>query len=104
VAICAPIAPYAATRSVVRTMAEEAGDFVLIWVSTPLAHCEARDRKGLYARARAGGLPGFTGIDDPYEEPADADLAIDTSDRPVEECLRDVVAFLRRGGWLEGPS
>ncbi|MDP9239056.1 MAG: adenylyl-sulfate kinase [Actinomycetota bacterium] len=100
VAICAPIAPYASTRAAVRAMAEATGDFVLVWVSTPLERCEARDRKGLYARARAGGLPGFTGIDDPYEAPLDADVVIDTSERPVEECVQDVVAFLRRGGWL----
>ncbi|PZS34805.1 MAG: adenylyl-sulfate kinase [Pseudonocardiales bacterium] len=100
VAICAPIAPYASTRAAVRAMAEAAGDFVLVWVSTPLERCEARDRKGLYARARAGGLPGFTGIDDPYEEPLDADVVIDTSDRPIGDCVAEVVTFLRHGGWL----
>ncbi len=100
VAICAPIAPYAATRAAVRAMAERVGDFVLVWVSTPLERCEARDRKGLYARARAGELPGFTGIDDPYEQPDDADVVVDTSDRPVVDCLGDVKTFLREGGWL----
>lgn len=102
VAICAPIAPYETTRAQVRAMAQAAGDFVLIWVATPLEQCEQRDRKGLYARARAGQLTGFTGIDDPYEEPADADLVIDTSGRSVPDCVAEVVALLERGGWLEG--
>jgi len=101
-AICAPIAPYEATRAQVRAMAEAVGDFVLIWVATPLERCEQRDRKGLYARARAGQLTAFTGIDDPYEEPTDADLVIDTSGRDVSDCVAEVVELLERGGWLEG--
>ncbi len=100
IAICAPIAPYARTRAEVRAMAEAVGSFVLVWVATPLARCEERDRKGLYARARAGQLTGFTGIDDPYEEPSDADLVIDTSTRGVDDCVREVVELLQRGGWL----
>ena len=100
VAICAPIAPYARTRADVREMAEAVGDFVLVWVSTPLEQCEARDRKGLYAQARAGTLTGFTGIDDPYEEPTDADLLINTSGRPVADCVDEVVRRLTDGGWL----
>jgi len=99
-AICAPIAPYAQTRAEVRAMAQAVGDFVLIWVSTSLADCEARDRKGLYAQARAGTLTGFTGIDDPYDEPTDADLVIDTAGRPLSECLDEVVGRLVAGGWL----
>src|SRR6185437_12815085 len=79
IAICAPIAPYAAARAGVRRMVSEVGDFVLVHVSTPLEVCEARDRKGLYAQARAGIIGSFTGISDPYEVPDDADLAIDTS-------------------------
>ena len=79
IAICAPIAPYAAARAGVRRMVSEVGDFVLVHVSTPLEVCEARDRKGLYAQARAGVIGSFTGISDPYEEPDDADLVIDTS-------------------------
>jgi sulfate adenylyltransferase len=98
IAVCAPIAPYAATRAHVRAGVEEVGDFVLVHVSTPLEVCEARDRKGLYARARAGLLQGFTGIDDPYEEPEDADLTIDTSVTPVDEALARVLAHL--GPWL----
>ena len=101
VAICAPIAPYAATRAEVRRMVGEAGGgFVLVHVSTPLAECERRDRKGLYARARAGLIPEFTGISDPYEAPTDADLAVDTSDLDVDEATAKVLAVLRDRGYL----
>lgn len=88
IAVAAPIAPFAAGRAHVRAMAEEAGaHFVLVHVSTPLAVCEARDRKGFYARARAGEIAEFTGISSPYEEPEDADLVIDTTDVPVPEAV-----------------
>jgi sulfate adenylyltransferase len=100
IAICAPIAPYAAARAAVRSMVTEAGDFVLIHVATPLEVCEARDRKGLYAKARAGLITGFTGIDDPYEEPKDASLVLDTSALSRREAVDAVLALLTRGGWL----
>jgi sulfate adenylyltransferase len=99
-AVCAPIAPYAATRAAVRAEAEAVGDFLLVHVATPLAVCEQRDRKGLYARARAGLIPQFTGISDPYEEPDDAELVVDTSTEPLDECLDRLLAALRAGGWL----
>ena len=84
IAICAPIAPYAATRRELRETIEAVGGFVEVHVSTSLETCEARDRKGLYAKARAGLIKGFTGIDDPYEAPENPDLAIDTADiRPA---------------------
>jgi sulfate adenylyltransferase len=102
VAICAPIAPYAAARAGVRSMVTEVGDFVLVHVSTPLAECEARDRKGLYAKARAGVIGSFTGISDPYEEPSDADLVIDTSLVSRRDAVAAVLAHLSRGGWLPG--
>ena len=102
IAICAPIAPYAAARATVRSMVGEAGDFVLVHVSTPLAVCEARDRKGLYAKARAGVIGSFTGISDPYEEPADADLVLDTSLVSRHDAVAAVLAHLSRGGWLAG--
>lgn len=96
VAVCAPIAPYERTRTAVRSMVAEAdATFVLVHVATPLAECERRDRKGLYAKARAGEIPEFTGISDPYEAPTDADLVIDTTDRPVGDCVDDVLAFVR---------
>jgi sulfate adenylyltransferase len=101
-AICCPIAPYAQARTDSRTMAQANGaGFVLVWVSTPLEVCERRDRKGLYARARAGTLPGMTGIDDPYEEPSDADLVLDTSDLPVEAAVAKVLDHLTDNGWVE---
>ena len=100
IAICAPIAPYAAARAAVRSMVSEVGDFVLVHVSTPLAVCEARDQKGLYAKARAGLVGSFTGISDPYEEPTDADLVLDTSLIPRQDAVAAVLAHLSRGGWL----
>jgi sulfate adenylyltransferase len=100
-AICAPIAPYAATRDEVREMAESVGaDFVLVHVATPLEECERRDRKGLYAKARAGLIPEFTGISDPYEEPDDADVVIDTTGVSVERAVSSVYSHLVSGGWI----
>jgi sulfate adenylyltransferase len=91
IAVAAPIAPFAAGRARVRTLAEEAGaHFVLVHVSTPLAVCEARDRKGFYAKARAGEIAEFTGVSSPYEEPDDAELVIDTTDVPVPDAVETV--------------
>ena len=87
-AICAPIAPYAESRAAVRAMVEPVGDFVLVHVSTPLEECERRDLKGLYAKARAGLIPEFTGISDPYDVPTDADLVVDTAQVSREEALQ----------------
>jgi sulfate adenylyltransferase len=100
IAICAPIAPYAATRTRVREMVTEVGDFLLIHVATPIEVCEARDRKGLYAKARAGLIGQFTGVSDPYEEPLDADLVIDTSKMTREQASDAVLGLLGSGGWL----
>jgi sulfate adenylyltransferase len=99
-AVCAPIAPYASTRAEVRQMVAANGDFVLIHVATPLEVCEQRDLKGLYAKARAGVITEFTGISDPYEEPDDANLRIDTSSITVEEAVAIVLEHLERNGWL----
>ena len=103
VAVCAPIAPYDATRREVRRMVESGGGFVLVHVATPLEVCETRDRKGLYAKARAGVLKEFTGISDPYEEPTDADIVIDTTSITPEEAAQDVILHLEREGYI-GPS
>ena len=101
VAICSPIAPFDATRQQVRAMAEEAGGaFVLIHVATPLEECERRDRKGLYAKARRGEIPEFTGISSPYEEPADPAVRVDTTGRTIEDALSDVLEVLDAHGWL----
>jgi sulfate adenylyltransferase len=100
IAICAPVAPFAAARARVRQMVSEVGDFFLIHVATPLEVCEARDRKGLYAKARAGLIGQFTGISDPYEEPADAELVLDTSVLSRSEAVAAVLRLLTDGGWL----
>ncbi len=95
VAICSPIAPFDATRQEVRRMVAEAGgEFVLVHVATSLAECERRDRKGLYAKARAGEIPEFTGISSPYEEPADATIRVDTEGRSIEAVLGEILAAL----------
>lgn len=105
IAICAPIAPYGAARALVRSMASEVGDFLLIHVATPPQVCEARDRKGLYAKARAGLIDNFTGVSDPYEEPRDAELTIDTSLMTRQQSVDAVLKLLVTGGWLpDGPG
>ena len=82
VAVCSPIAPFDETRQQVRAMVDDAGGaFFLVHVATPLEECERRDRKGLYAKARRGEIPEFTGISSPYEEPQDADVRVDTTGR-----------------------
>jgi sulfate adenylyltransferase len=98
-AVCAPIAPYDETRQWVRATVEAAGgpgSFILVWISTPLEECERRDVKGLYAKARAGEIKGFTGIDDPYEPPLDADLVIDTTNVTVESAVEQIIDLLSR--------
>jgi sulfate adenylyltransferase len=99
--ICCPIAPYAQARADARALALAAGaDFVLVHVATPLEVCEQRDRKGLYARARAGTLTGMTGVDDPYEEPADADIRLDTSEQNIGSAVDVVLTYLAEEGWI----
>jgi sulfate adenylyltransferase len=101
-AVCCPIAPYDAARQAARDFARSTGaGFVLVWVATPLAECERRDRKGLYAKARAGQLTGMTGIDDPYETPGDADLVLDTSHLTPSEAIGLVLRHLGGNGWIE---
>lgn len=103
-AICSPIAPFEATRQAVQEMTLRAGGrFVLIHVATPLAECERRDRKGLYARARRGEIPDFTGISSPYEEPRDPDLRLDTTNQDINELTQRILEFgASRGLWPEG--
>ncbi|MDX1433169.1 MAG: bifunctional sulfate adenylyltransferase/adenylylsulfate kinase [Gammaproteobacteria bacterium] len=101
VAICAPIAPYASTRRAVRELIEESGAMIEIHVSTPLAVCEQRDRKGLYAKARKGLIPEFTGISDPYEVPEHPELRIDTSDMSPMEAAQEIFLYLLREGYLD---
>ncbi|MFM8279167.1 MAG: adenylyl-sulfate kinase [Candidatus Limnocylindrus sp.] len=94
IAIAAPIAPFAESREAARALAAGVAPFYLIYVSTPLEICEARDRKGLYAKARAGEIAEFTGISSPYEIPADADLVIDASLVSIESAVDQVKALL----------
>jgi sulfate adenylyltransferase len=103
IAICAPIAPYEAVRQEVRAMIEPRGGFVLVYLSTPLEVCEARDRKGLYAKARAGIVKEFTGISDPYEPPEKAEVRIDTSEVTAEEAAQMIMVHLQSEGYL-GPA
>jgi sulfate adenylyltransferase len=100
IAICAPIAPYAAARAAARELVTQTGDFLLVYVATPVDVCAARDRKGLYAKARAGLIDGFTGVSDPYEEPGDADLVLDTSAMKTTDAVNAVLRLLITGGWL----
>ncbi len=100
VAVCAPIAPYESTRREVRKMVEAGGGFILVHVATPLEVCEARDRKGLYAKARAGLVKEFTGISDPYEIPTDADVTIDTTTTTPAEAAQQVILHLEREAYI----
>ncbi|HYN22307.1 MAG TPA: bifunctional sulfate adenylyltransferase/adenylylsulfate kinase [Thermoanaerobaculia bacterium] len=100
IAICAPIAPYDGVRREVRETVEPGGGFVLVFISTPIETCEERDRKGLYAKARAGILKEFTGISDPYEEPADAEVVIDTTKLSPEEAAQEILLYLEREGYV----
>jgi sulfate adenylyltransferase len=100
IAICAPIAPYDSLRKDVRAMIEPLGGFVLVYIATPLDVCEQRDRKGMYAKARSGIIKEFTGISDPYEEPGDADLVIDSSDTTPEEATQQVLLHLQKLGYF----
>lgn len=100
IAICAPIAPYDNVRKEVRSLVERAGGFVLVHLSTPLDVCEQRDRKGLYAKARAGIVPSFTGVSDPYEPPADAEVVINTAEMTPEEAAQEIILHLERAGYI----
>ncbi len=102
IAICAPIAPYDGVRKEVRQMVEPGGGFQLVYLGTPLEVCESRDRKGLYAKARAGIVKEFTGISDPYEEPTDADLTINTAEYTPEEAAQAIILHLEKEGFI-GP-
>ncbi len=100
IAICAPIAPYRQTRRDVRAMIEAVGGFVEIHVATPIETCESRDRKGLYAKARAGLIPEFTGVSDPYEVPEKPELAIDTTSLGIDEAVQQILLKLEHEGYL----
>jgi sulfate adenylyltransferase len=104
IALCAPIAPYGHVRRRNRELISQYGGYVLVHVSTPIEVCEARDRKGLYAKAKAGLIEAFTGVSDPYEIPDDADVVLDTSDITPEEAAQRVYLFLEKEGYIGPPS
>lgn len=104
IAICAPIAPYDTTRKAVRELVSAGGGFILVHIATPLEVCEGRDRKGLYAKARAGIIKEFTGISDPYELPEDCEVTIDTTDLTPEESAQKIILYLEREGYIGPPA
>jgi len=99
VTLTAFISPYRKDRDAVRAAMKE-GDFVEIFVDAPLEVCEARDPKGLYKKARAGELKGFTGIDDPYEAPTKPELVLDAGKKSAEDLADEVIAYLKKSGKL----
>ena len=101
IAICAPIAPYEESRQYGRDLISRYGGYILVYMSTPLEVCEQRDRKGLYAKAKAGIIKGVTGIDDPYEVPANADIIIDTAELVPSEAAELVLRYLREQGYIK---
>ena len=102
IAICAPIAPYTATRRAVREMIEAFGAFIEVHVATRLEECERRDRKGLYKLAREGKIKEFTGISDPYEAPTKSELVVDTENVDVDHCAHQVILKLEQMGLIRG--
>jgi sulfate adenylyltransferase len=103
-AVCAAIAPHAGVRDEVRHMIAPVGGFVLVYVATPLDVCEARDPKGLYAKARAGVIESFTGISDPYEAPDAPDVTIDTTCTSPDEAIERILSFMTRHGFADESS
>jgi sulfate adenylyltransferase len=101
IAICAPIAPYTAMRREVRDLIEQHGAFIEIHVATSLEVCESRDRKGLYAKARKGIIPEFTGISDPYEVPERAEIRIDTENKSPMQAAQEIMLYLLKEGYLD---
>jgi len=101
IAICAPIAPYKNTRAFNRALISQNGKYVEVHVSTPLEVCEGRDRKGLYAKAKAGLIKGFTGINDPYEIPESPELVIDSSNLTPEEATQEILLYLENNGYIK---
>jgi adenylylsulfate kinase len=99
--LVAAVSPYRAARRQVR---QEIADFVEVYVQCPLAECERRDVKGMYAKARAGALRGFTGVDDPYEAPEHAEVVVRTAEQTARECVQAVLAKLEELGHLKGSA
>jgi sulfate adenylyltransferase len=103
VVVCAAVSPYRATRNDVRNMVG-ADQYIEVFVDTPLAVCEERDVKGLYAKARRGEIKGFTGIDDPYEDPQHAEVVLDTVDHTAEENARKIINLILERGFIRSDT
>jgi sulfate adenylyltransferase len=101
IAICAPIAPYAGSRRHNRELISHYGGYVEVFLCTPLSVCETRDRKGIYAKARAGIMKGVTGIDDPYQAPSNADIVLDTSSITPLQAAQEVLLYLSKHGYIK---
>jgi sulfate adenylyltransferase len=101
IAICAPIAPYEEARRHNRELISRYGGYIEVYLSTPIETCETRDRKGLYARARAGKIKGVTGVDDPYIPPSNPDLKIDTTALTPDETAQEVLLYLEEHGYIK---
>jgi sulfate adenylyltransferase len=99
--IAAPIAPFEDSRDQARKLVEKHGSFYLIHVATPLEYAEKTDKRGIYAKARAGEIKGFTGVDDPYENPKKADLTVDISQSNVRTAVHQIILLLEAAGLLE---
>jgi sulfate adenylyltransferase len=100
IAICAPIAPYEKTRLEIRQSIEAHGGFFEVHVATPITICEKRDRKGMYAKAKAGLIKDFTGVDDPYEIPENPEISIDTTNLTPEEAVQEILLLLSEKGFV----
>ncbi len=101
IALCAAIAPYREAREKNRFLISQSGAYIEIYVATTLATCEQRDTKGLYAKARRGELSAFTGVNDPYEQPVNPEITLDTSVLSIDACVSQIIHFLRKEGYLE---
>ena len=101
IVICAAIAPYAEARAMNRQLISEQGGYIEIYVATPLNTCIQRDPKGLYAKALAGKIHGFTGVDDPYEAPEKADIVLDTTHLSMEAAVDKVMQYLEMAGYIK---
>jgi sulfate adenylyltransferase len=100
IAICAPIAPYEESRRYNRELISRHGGYIEVYLSTPMEVCEQRDRKGIYAKARAGKVSGVTGIDDPYIAPSNPEIVLDTSKLTPDEAAQEVLLYLDQQGYI----
>jgi sulfate adenylyltransferase len=99
--IAAPIAPYESSRKAAKDTISAVGTFILVHVATPLEYCEKTDKRGIYAKARRGEIKGFTGVDDPYEAPAKADLVVDAEKQSIRSIVHEIVLILESQGFLD---